>query len=109
MLKRDLDVLARLLDEDLTYTHSSGVTHTRQEYLESVASGNLVYEEIEIVPMVRMVGGAGVVHAVLRARLQLDGRRVALRGVYLAVWARREGRWTLRALQSTAASSPGTQ
>lgn len=106
MLRGDSGVLAQLLDDDLAYTHSSGVTDTKQKYLDLVSSGSLVYEEIEIEPKVQIMGEAGVVHAAMKASIRLEGRKVVLRGVYLAVWGRRGDRWTLRALLSTSAPTP---
>lgn len=105
MLARDLDTLGPMLDEDLIYTHSSGVVHDRAEYLALMAASDLMYEDIAIEPRVTMVGGAGVLHARMRARIRMDGQQRDLRGSYLAVWGLRDGRWTLRALQSTSASA----
>ncbi len=39
MVRSDLDALGRLLPDDLTYTHASGVADTKASLLASIAAG----------------------------------------------------------------------
>lgn len=107
MLCRDLEKLAAMLDDELVYTHSSGVTHNRAEYLALMATSNLVYEDISVQPSVRLVAGAGVVHARMSARIRMNGQQRTLNGSYLAIWRQRTGTWLLCALQSTPGPAAG--
>ena len=45
--KNDLDTLGKLLADDLTYTHSTGVLETKTVFLESLKSGKLQFKTIE--------------------------------------------------------------
>src|SRR5437764_7992792 len=47
MTHRDIDGVAALLGEDLTYTHSSGDTETKAAFVETLRSGRIVYEQLE--------------------------------------------------------------
>ena len=43
MIDADLSTIDRLLAEELSYAHSSGVRDTKAEYLEKVRTGYYVY------------------------------------------------------------------
>src|SRR3712207_4406415 len=46
MIKKDLNGLRSALADDLLYTHSSGVTENKEEYLAGFQSGKSVYYDI---------------------------------------------------------------
>jgi ketosteroid isomerase-like protein len=43
----DVDALAKLLADDLTYTHSSGALDDKSKFLDSLRSGKLKYTSLE--------------------------------------------------------------
>src|SRR5258707_6679259 len=47
MVRSDLDALGRLLPDDLTYTHASGVADTKASLLASIAAGKLEYQAFD--------------------------------------------------------------
>jgi hypothetical protein len=44
MVRGDVEALSRLLPDDLTYTHASGVIDTKASLLSSIQSGKLKYK-----------------------------------------------------------------
>src|SRR5512143_1675114 len=62
MVAADTAALRPYLASDLTYTHSSGVTQTRAQLLQQIASGQLHYTSITPDELhVRALGEAAVV------------------------------------------------
>ena len=47
VLKADRNTLEKLLAPDLSYTHSSAKTQTKEQFIEDVMSGSTVYKSIE--------------------------------------------------------------
>ena len=48
MTDADIDTMRELVSEDMTYTHMSGMTQTREEYFADIADGSLRYFTIGI-------------------------------------------------------------
>lgn len=93
--------VAALAADDLIYTHSDSRTETKDEYLKSLASGQ-VYKSIEAQDAtVRTFGNA----AVYAARVRMTGTNKT--GPFdnnlrvLHVWVKQGGRWQLAAHQTT--------
>ena len=98
MVDADLAVLAELCAEELSYTHSSGVRDTRDEYFAKVRSGYYDYHRIDHpVERVEIVGDTAVVVGRMTADLHVDGTRKTIDNLSLAVWTRGPGGWRLLA------------
>jgi hypothetical protein len=98
VVARDTAKLRQYLADDMTYTHSSGATETRDEFLSHLAGGRYDYRSIEPTELlVRVIGETAVIEG--RARLVVGEDRFMLR--FIDVWARRNGRWQMIAWQST--------
>jgi Domain of unknown function (DUF4440) len=96
MLDGDLDALDRLLADEVSYAHSSGVRDTKDEYLAKVRSGYYVYRRIDHpVERVEVVGDTALVVGRMAADLDVDGVPKSIDNLALAVWARRDGSWVL--------------
>jgi hypothetical protein len=103
MLAADVAVLGALLSDTLAYTHSTGLTDTRQSYLQLLASGALRYEALEFgAPHARLMGTAGLVRAVMYATVRKGELRRDIASSYLAVWEHTATGWVLQAVQATA-------
>jgi len=46
MTEADIDTMREIVSEDMTFTHMSGRTQTREEYFADVADGSLTYYAI---------------------------------------------------------------
>ncbi len=60
MTDADTDTMRELVSEDMTYTHMSGMTQTREEYFADIEHGNLRYFTIGIAdPVIQINGNQG--------------------------------------------------
>jgi ketosteroid isomerase-like protein len=99
----DVAGLAALLDDDLVYVHSSGSSDTKASYLESLRSGHVVYDELEMSDRhVIMKPGAALVLYSMQARVRIGGEARKVNTRILAIWTRSGGDWKLTALHSAA-------
>ena len=46
MTEADIDTMREIVSEDMTFTHMSGMTQTREEYFADVTDGSLTYYAI---------------------------------------------------------------
>jgi hypothetical protein len=95
MVKGDRAALEKLLSDDLTYTHSTALLETKEQFIKSVTSGNIDY--VSIVPSeadwkVRINGTTAVVNGVAAVNVRIR---------FTTVQANRGGAWQLLAWQST--------
>lgn len=100
--KVDVSALNRLLADDLTYTHSTGQTQTKAEFIATVSKGEIRYHSIEVESSsARVYGNTAIVASHLRIKLTTGGRDVNLHASFLDVWAKKSGRWQMVAHQAT--------
>ena len=103
MVRADTAWLRDALADDLTYVHTSARSETKTQYLESVGSRTLRYQEFTPRERrVRRVGvGAAVVQGLAHARVESGGQMLDVDVRYLAVYERSPERWRLVAWQTT--------
>lgn len=104
MVKGDRAALEKLLSDDLTYTHSTALLETKEQFIKSVTSGNIDY--VSIVPSesdwkVRVNGNTAVVNGVAAVNVVDTGKDRKIRIRFTTVQANRGGAWQLLAWQST--------
>lgn len=107
MTKGDLATLGTLLADDLIYTHSNARLDTKQSWLEAMRTGATKYVSIQPSDLaVSVYGDAAIITG--RADLALDsqGQRQQFSIRFTDVWIRRDGRWHMRAWQSTRIATP---
>jgi hypothetical protein len=98
-----LDQLAEILSPTLTYTHSSAVLDSKDQFLETLRSGAIVYKSLAhrnvvarlVAPDVAILNGESDV-VVSRAGKE---ETVPLR--FTMVYVRRNGQWQMEVWQST--------
>jgi hypothetical protein len=100
--KNDLDTLGKLLADDLTYTHSTGVLETKEIFLGSLKSGKLQFKKIEPADLqVRVYGTTALINGTAKFSVVSNGEAKEVHIRFTDVWASRAGRWQLVAWQST--------
>jgi len=100
--KNDLDTLGKLLADDLTYTHSTGVLETKEVFLASLKSGKLQFKKIEPADLlVRVFDKTAVINGTAKLSVVSNGEAKEVSVRYTDVWANRAGHWQLVAWQST--------
>ena len=103
MVNKDLATLNALLADDLSYTHSGGVTETKVQFVALVrdreAKHNYLDVEFANVDVIPMPGDtAAMVRGCATIRLEGIPPYAVL---FLDVWALRNGTWQLIAWQAT--------
>jgi len=102
MIAADTSTLARLLAEDLIWTHSSGKTESKGEVIEALAQGAVAYESLEVTEDRMLGSGGNYVHqGVLSGRAVRNGETKLLNARFLSVWQETQGQLQLVAWQST--------
>jgi len=102
MIDTDLAALDRMLDDRLSYAHSSGARDTKTEYLEKVRSGYYDYLTADHpVERVEVVGDTAMVVGRMTSDLTVQGTRKTIDNLALAVWVRADGGWRLLAYAPT--------
>ena len=106
MLDGDVETLDSLLDDELTYTHSSGVVDTKATYLAGVRDKVWEYKHIsrENERVIERIGCA-LVFCRLRIDLAVRGTPRKVDSNALAVWANDENQCRLIAVHSSPAAT----
>ncbi len=101
-IKADVAVLAAMMTDDLTYTHSSGVTETKAEFLEGVKNGRYVYRSIESKDRrVRLHDDAAIVSGSAHIVIEPGGKRTEIDLYYTELYVKQGGAWRMALWQST--------
>jgi hypothetical protein len=97
MINADTEELKQLLDEDLTYSHTTGWTETKAGYLETIKSGKIDYLQFSPRDVeVRIYQNT----AVLTGLVDVNLGRTDFTIRFLEVQRRVDGQWKLTAWQS---------
>lgn len=99
MTRQDAETLRPMLADDLVYCHSNARCESREQFLQTIATGVIRYRAIEL--RVRRVGELVLVNGRADIDGLAEGRPIAMQVVFLDAYAWREGRWQLIAWQST--------
>ena len=100
--KVDLDLLGKLLADDLTYTHSTGILQTKAQLLDGLKTGKLQFKKIEPGELqVRVYGATAVINGTARFSVVQNGEAKAVNLRFTDVWVSHAGRWQMVAWQST--------
>jgi hypothetical protein len=102
MIEADFPALDEIFSDDLTYTHSSSIVHTKAAYIDAMRRRSFRYadiitadEKVVLTADSALITGSVVIHAEFPAGPQVIDSR------YLSVWTRGEGGWKHTAWQST--------
>lgn len=101
----DTAALEGLLADELSYTHSTGWVETKTQFLTSIRTGSLKYEEMKhSETSVRVYGLAAVLtgRSAVRVRSPRSPGAVTEMNIrFTTVYVRRDGRWLQAAWHST--------
>jgi ketosteroid isomerase-like protein len=102
LVKVDIAALEQLYSDSLTYSHSSGTTDTKAEYLANLKAGRTKYESIVREEVkVRVYGNAALHTSKTHFKLINNGQPQAFAVKMLHVWVKEGKSWRLVAHQTT--------
>jgi ketosteroid isomerase-like protein len=100
LMSGDLEVLSRIFADDYVQYNEAGVGFTKQDVLNNFRTGAIRYPSIVSTGRkIRVFGDTAVVHGSESDEVEVDGRRSAVRYVYLDVLRKCSGEWKLVASQ----------
>jgi hypothetical protein len=101
-IRPDFAVLDRLLADDLTYIHASGLVQNKAEFIADLKSNKRIYKSIKNSDVnVRVVEGAAVITCRSEIQIVHEGKENDISVRVTEVYAKRNGTWQLIAYQST--------
>jgi hypothetical protein len=106
MISGNIEVLDGLLDDQMTYSHSSGVVDDKASYLKGISERVWDYRSIarsgftDVRPSITIAGNAALVFAKLDIESVNSGIEVRFSTRTLAVWIRRDQGWRFLAFHS---------
>lgn len=90
----DIDTLRVLVSEDMTYTHMSGMTQTREEYFADIADGSLRYFTIGMdSPKIKVCGDTATISYTSVLNANAYGARGTYRMKRTHYYEKRDGEW----------------
>lgn len=100
LMAGDLAVLARIFADDYVQYNEAGVAFTKQDVLTNFRTGAIRYPSVVSTGRrIRVFGDTAVVHGSESDEVESDGKRFAVRYVYLDVLRKCDGEWKLVASQ----------
>jgi uncharacterized protein (TIGR02246 family) len=100
LMTADLAELARIFADDYVQYNEAGKPFTKQDVLNNFPTGAIRYPSIVSTSRkIRPFGDTAVVHGSESDEVEVNGRRAAVRYVYLDVLRKRDGEWKLVASQ----------
>jgi hypothetical protein len=102
MREADTDILDKLLAEDLSYTHSDGVSDSKRSYLLGVQAGKWKYRHIECQDHdIRIFGELAVITGNIQIDVDIEGIATHLNCRFLCIWQQMPDGWKLLAWQAS--------
>jgi ketosteroid isomerase-like protein len=102
MAEKDVAALAKILSDDLIYTHSSARLDTKQSLIGAMESGATVYTSVAPSDVVAQdLGDAVVLTGVAAISVNSGGKPNSFRVRFTDVYANKGGTWQMVTWQST--------
>ena len=101
MTESDIDALESILADDLVYTHTTGRSETKAEFLESI-QGTVSYRSVEPrETQVRFFGDTAVTNGAAAMHVSAGERQIIMEILFTEVYQKNAGKWQLVSWQST--------
>ncbi len=100
LMSADLAVLAQIFADDYVQYNEAGKAFTKRDVLNNFRTGAIRYPSIVSTGrVIRVFGDTAVVHGSESDEVEVSGKRIAVRYIYLDVLRKRDGNWKLVASQ----------
>lgn len=101
MTTKNIDFLQNVLADDLSYTHSNGLTEDKTAHLENIRTGKLQYRSIQPEEMkLRIHRRSAIGTGIVNVTGVLNEKEFNIRLRYTDVYVKEKGKWRLVAWQS---------
>jgi hypothetical protein len=101
-MQNNLDIMSKLLDDQLVYVRNSAVVDTKNSYLNSMQKGATIYEHIEHVnDVVRVYGCVAILTGKGKYDVRIDQKPLNLVLRYHSIWQKSHGQVKLISWQAT--------
>jgi ketosteroid isomerase-like protein len=99
----DVDAIEKMLDDELSYCHTTGRCESKAEYLANLRSGRTKYHKIEVVgSRVRHYGDLAILNGRITIDVEAGGQSVqGLKMSYTDVYRRVGNQWRMVAWHSS--------
>lgn len=99
----DVDAIEKMLDDELSYCHTTGRCESKAEYLANLRSGRTKYHKIEVVSSrVRNYGNLAILNGRITIDVEAGGQSVqGLKMSYTDVYRRVGNQWRMVAWHSS--------
>ncbi|MFH1184325.1 MAG: nuclear transport factor 2 family protein [Chloroflexota bacterium] len=102
LVANDFDALARILHDELVYTHSNATSDSKDGLLDNVRSGKVKYRALRRDNVtVRIFGDTARMNGHIVLETTRDGVETVRDIVFLSVWVKTAGSWQMAAWAST--------
>lgn len=96
LIQKQRDSLDRLLDDRLMYIHSNGWVQSKQEVIDDMLSGKLIYKQTDLKELkVRLYGNTAVVTGTGRFVGSREANEFDLSLSFTEVYVKKGNRWLL--------------
>ena len=101
MLQADRGALERLVANQLSYGHSSGLVESKAQFVDVVANRKTVYKSITLSePSTVMAGDNAIVRHIFSNTTETAGKISTISVGIMQVWQKQAGSWKLLARQA---------
>ena len=101
MLQADRGALERLVADQLSYGHSSGLVESKAQFVDVIANRKTLYKAITLSePSTVMAGDNAIVRHVFSNTTETGGKTASISVGIMQVWQKQAGDWRLLARQA---------
>lgn len=101
MIKMDTFFLEKILHEDLEYVHSNGLIETKRDFIKSVATQKIRYENIDPFQVtVKRYGRTALVTGLCKVNGKYNNTAFEVKLRYISVYRKKMRKWQLKSWQS---------
>jgi hypothetical protein len=101
MLQADKAELERLVADQLSYGHSSGLVETKSQFVDVIANKTTIYKTITLSePSTAIAGVNAIVRHIFSNTTETSGKTASISVGILQVWQKQDGAWRLLARQA---------
>jgi hypothetical protein len=99
--ERELDPLAELFDDEVTFVHLNGVAQSKADWIRDLRSGRFVYNKIDVKQAsVKLFGATAVLMGRASFTVTIGGHRATYNLAYTEVYVKRDGKWKIVSLHT---------